>query len=378
MSVGGARPNFMKLAPFVRELHKHPDLFEHFLVHTGQHYDKKMSGAFFSELGMPDPDANLGIGSGSHAEQVGRTMIEFEKVVREWSPDWVVVVGDVNATCAASITAAKESVKVAHIEAGLRSFDRAMPEEINRIVTDSLSDLLFTTDEIADRNLLNEGVSPERIKRVGNIMIDTLEEHRATADRLKPLDIVSTNMIDGGSVKDVNLLQNGFAVLTLHRPSNVDDRNALERLVRFFADEFTHELPLVWTVHPRTRNRLESFGLWEKVLSCPAIFPVQPLGYREMLKLNIEARMVFTDSGGLQEECCIIGTPCITLRENTERPVTLVEHGGLSVLTGNDVGRMRNAFALMKKSSGIGSRPPLWDGHTAVRIVGVFADLAKR
>jgi UDP-N-acetylglucosamine 2-epimerase (non-hydrolysing) len=296
--------------------------------------------------------------------------------VREWKPDWVVVVGDVNATCAASITAAKELVKVAHIEAGLRSFDRAMPEEINRLVTDRLSDLLFTTDEIADSNLHSEGVSPGRIRRVGNIMIDTLEKHRAAAAALETAEIVSANLLDGVVGKDVNMIGNGFAVLTLHRPSNVDDRNALERMVKFFTEELSREIPLVWTLHPRTRKRLEDFNLWKSAASCPGIFLVEPLGYREMLKLNIEACAVFTDSGGLQEECCVLGTPCITLRENTERPITLIEHGGVSVLTGNDVTRIRNAFAAAKKSSGEESRPPLWDGHTAERIVEVFTEVA--
>jgi UDP-N-acetylglucosamine 2-epimerase (non-hydrolysing) len=378
MSVGGARPNFMKLAPFIRELRKHRRLFEHFLVHTGQHYDKRMSGSFFNELGIPDPDANLGIGSGSHAEQVGQTMIKFEKVVRKWKPDWIVVVGDVNATCACSITAAKEWVKLAHIESGLRSFDNTMPEEINRLVTDRLADLLFTTDRIADANLRHEGVPSSRIKRVGNIMIDTLEQHRATAGRLDPLSIVRANLINPNRAKNTNMLRNGFAVLTLHRPSNVDAADTLERLTRFFMKKVSRKIPLVWTLHPRTQKRLEASGLWKAAMACQGIFFVEPLGYREMLNLNMKAQVVFTDSGGVQEECCIVGTPCITLRENTERPVTLRKHGGVSVLTGNNVGRIWRAFSAAAKLPKKMSRPPLWDGHTARRIVEVFAELAGK
>lgn len=370
MSVVGARPNFMKIAPFIHALQKRTDKFESFLVHTGQHYDKSMSQSFFESLDIPKPDIDLGIGSGSHAEQVGQTMIAFEKVVRQWKPDWIVVVGDVNATCACSITAKKEHIKLAHIEAGLRSFDETMPEEINRLVTDRLSDILFTPDEIADQNLRNEGVPESKIVRVGNIMIDTLEERRQEAMQLDPIKIISDNKLsEGGSLPDV---LDEYALMTLHRPSNVDDRDILTRLVRYFINEVTKKLPLVWSLHPRTRKQLEVFGLWSDVLLCPGIILVNPLGYLEMLRLNSGARIMLTDSGGLQEECCVLGTPCITLRENTERPVTLVKNGGLSELAGNDVDKIEEAFRSMLKISRREFRPELWDGNTATRIVNTF------
>lgn len=371
MSVVGARPNFMKIAPFIHALQKQADRFESFLVHTGQHYDAAMSQSFFESLDIPEPDVDLGIGSGSHAEQVGQTMIEFEKVVRQWKPDWIVVVGDVNATCACSITAKKEHIKLAHIEAGLRSFDETMPEEINRLVTDRLSDILFTPDEIANQNLRNEGVPEDKIKFVGNIMIDTLEARRSEAMLLNSYKIISENKLgESGPLPDV---LDDFALLTLHRPSNVDTSEVLTRLVRYFIDEVTAELPLVWSVHPRTKKQLELFGLWDEILKCPGIILVNPLGYLEMLRLNFGARIMLTDSGGLQEECCVAGTPCITLRENTERPVTLLEHGGLSELVGNDVNKIHQAFPTMLKTPRCEYRPELWDGNTAIRIVASFA-----
>ena len=374
MSVVGARPNFMKIAPFVRELSRHQGQLVHHLVHTGQHYDRAMSDSFWKDLGIPLPDTNLEIGSGTHAEQVGRTMMAFETTVKAWNPDWVVVVGDVNATCAAAITAKKEHVKLAHIEAGLRSFDQAMPEEINRIITDRLSDLLFTPDKMADQNLRNEGAPESSIKRVGNIMIDTLEANRPVAARLSVADIVTQNAISG-TRRDASVLNNGYAVLTLHRPSNVDDRTALEALTHFFVNELARDLPLLWTLHPRTRKQLETFGLWDLVASCRSAFLLDPLGYLEMLRLNMGARVLLTDSGGLQEECCVLGTPCITLRENTERPVTLRENGGTAVLAGHDLGKIRETFAVLKTAPRNESRPPLWDGRTAERIVEVFLAL---
>jgi UDP-N-acetylglucosamine 2-epimerase (non-hydrolysing) len=376
LSVVGARPNFMKIAPFVRQLAKFPGRFDHHLVHTGQHYDRAMSDSFWEALDIPPPDANLGIGSGTHAEQVGRTMPAFERVVKSWKPDWIVVVGDVNATCAASITAKKEHVQLAHIEAGLRSRDRTMPEEINRIVTDRLSDLLFTPDEEADQNLRKEGVPESAIHRVGNIMIDTLEANRPKAARLKLTDVISRNLVPGRTDLDTSCLSKGYAVLTLHRPSNVDDPGILESLVRFFVDELTQTMPLLWTLHPRTRKQLETLGLWKTIVSCPALFLLEPLGYLEMLKLNLDARIMLTDSGGLQEECCVLGTPCITLRENTERPITLRQNGGTAELAGHDIAEIRRLFSAMKDASRHESRPPLWDGRTAERIVEVFLKLA--
>lgn len=369
MSVVGARPNFIKIAPFVRELERYPDLFQHTLVHTGQHYDATMSDAFFQDLNIPKPDIDLGIGSGTHAEQVGKTMIAFEKVVQERKPDWIVVVGDVNATCACSITAKKEHIKLAHIEAGLRSFDLDMPEEINRMVTDRLSDLLFTTDELADANLIREGVPADRIKRVGNIMIDTLETQRRAAAGLKPGDICSTASLPGAQHPSPPLRDSRYAVITLHRPSNVDDKDLLGELVAFLTTEVAPVLPLIWPVHPRTRKQLERFGFWDTLQKCPGVILTAPLGYHEMLRLTMGAKVMLTDSGGLQEECCILGTPCLTLRWNTERPVTLREHGGVSVLVGNDIDKIRAAFREVATLPRAQHRPPLWDGHTAERIV---------
>lgn len=377
MSVVGARPNFMKIAPFTRAIAAHNAgagkgsvRIEHCLVHTGQHYDQRMSDTFFTALGIPQPDVDLEVGSGTHAEQVGRTMIAFERVLGERTPDWVVVVGDVNATCACSITAKKEHIKLAHIEAGLRSFDLDMPEEINRMVTDRLSDLLFTTDEIADKNLLDEGTSPQRICRVGNIMIDTLERHRTEAAALNLNAVLRDHRIEGSDAPLPRELTPGqFAVMTLHRPSNVDDPIVLRQLTGFLTNELTKSMPLVWPIHPRTLKNLKTAGLWDVVRHNPAITVLNPVGYFEMLKLNMDARILLTDSGGLQEECCIFGTPCLTLRWNTERPETLVEHGGVSVLVGNDVDRIAQAFKTFSECPKRPYRPDLWDGHAADRIV---------
>ncbi len=375
LSVVGARPNFMKIAPFVRQLQRFPDEFDHTLVHTGQHYDASMSESFFRDLKIPRPDVDLEIGSGSHAEQVGKTMIAFEKVVRDHRPDWIVVVGDVNATCACSITAKKEHIQLAHIESGLRSCDLDMPEEINRMVTDRLSDLLFTTDELADANLLREGVPANRIKRVGNIMIDSLEEQRLEAAALNPDLFCATQAIPGALHPNPPLRDNRYSVITLHRPSNVDDKDILGELVAFLTTDVAPVLPLIWPVHPRTRKQLEGFGFWETLRNCPGMILTQPLGYHEMLRLTMGAKVMLTDSGGLQEECCVLGTPCLTLRKNTERPVTLREHGGASILVGNDIGLIRQEFRLAATLPRAKHSPPLWDGHTAERIVACFREL---
>jgi UDP-N-acetylglucosamine 2-epimerase (non-hydrolysing) len=363
----------MKIAPFAAAIERHNagagPRIEHRLVHTGQHYDAAMSDAFFRDLGIPKPDVDLGIGSGTHAEQVGRTMIAFEPVVAEWRPDWIVVVGDVNATCAAGLVAAKQHVRLAHIEAGLRSFDRRMPEEINRLVTDTLADLLFTTDALADENLRREGVAPEKIRRVGNIMIDSLEKHRPRAAALALDDILARYRIATPAGADIHLRDGEYAALTLHRPSNVDDPEILGRLTAYLCDELAAHMPLVWTLHPRTRKHLQQFGLWDRVARCRGVIAAEPVGYFEMLRLNMGARIVLTDSGGLQEECCVLGTPCVTLRENTERPVTLREHGGVSELAGNDVGRIRAAVESLLRMPRRPHAPLMWDGHTAERIV---------
>lgn len=368
VSVVGARPNFMKVAPFCRALKAYLDV-KHVLVHTGQHYDVRMSEQFFKELDIPNPDINLEIGSGSHAEQVGRTMIAFEKVLREEKPDWVVVLGDVNATCACSITAKKEHVKCAHIEAGLRSRDMDMPEEVNRLVTDRLSDLLFTPDRLSNANLKAEGVADEKVKFVGNIMIDTLEREREKAAALDVNEIVRQNLIEELLGRDVpSLAERGYVAMTMHRPSNVDQRETLESAMRFFLDEIAKEHPIVWAIHPRAQKMLKQFGLWEEVVANPNMILVKPLGYHAMLRLNMGARLFMTDSGGLQEECCVLGTPCLTMRWNTERPITLMENGGASILVGNAVEKIRDAYRSQIDAPRHAMRPELWDGHAAERI----------
>ncbi|NLK83825.1 MAG: UDP-N-acetyl glucosamine 2-epimerase [Lentisphaerae bacterium] len=278
----------------------------------------------------------------------------------------MVVVGDVNATCACSIVAKKEHVKLAHIEAGLRSGDIDMPEEVNRLVTDRLADLLFTPDRISNDNLKSEGVPEEKIAFVGNIMIDTLEAQRGKAASRAVAEIVSRELLlpDAGIPE---LPENGFAVMTMHRPSNVDRIETLQPLIDFLVDEVSAELPLLWPIHPRARKQLELFGLWEKVAN--RVVLLNPLGYHDMLRLNMGAKIMLTDSGGLQEECCVLGTPCLTLRWNTERPVTLRENGGASMLVGNDVKKIRAAYREISSSSRIPQRPELWDGHAAERIV---------
>jgi len=393
ISVVGARPNFMKIAPFIKAIDKHnaglqspSGKVEHILVHTGQHYDVRMSESFFSALGIPDPDINLEVGSGSHAEQVGHTMMAFEKVLKEHKPDWVVVVGDVNATLACSVTAKKECIKVCHIEAGLRSGDLSMPEEINRLVTDRLSDLLLTPDQISSDNLRKEGTPEEKIRFVGNIMIDTLEANRDKAASIDLRQVLVANRSEGSNIKlhlqsphpdasiaedsmaDINIPSDkGYIAMTLHRPSNVDKKEVLESIVDFLLEEVTKEFVLVWPVHPRTRKQLVTFGLWEKIANNKNIILLEPLGYHEMLRVTMGAKLMMTDSGGLQEECCVLGIPCLTMRWNTERPVTLMEHGGASILVGNDIALIRKAYfnAISQKTKP--SRPALWDGHTAER-----------
>ena len=394
ISVVGARPNFMKIAPFIKAIEAHngsllvtvdsvgelsangemseeeagASQIQHLLVHTGQHYDDRMSKAFFESLGIPKADINLGIGSGTHAGQVGNTMIAIEKVLMDEKPDWVVVVGDVNATLACSVTAKKLHVKVCHIEAGLRSGDERMPEEINRLVTDRLSDLLLTPDTLSNANLKAEGVPDSRICFVGNIMIDTLESNRVKASNLSIADILKSNCLEGEASKSINT-ENGYAVLTLHRPSNVDEKDILEPIIDFLTTEVAGDMPMIWPIHPRTQKMLQQFNIWNKVVACPQLVLLHPIGYHEMLKLNMNSTIMLTDSGGLQEECCVLGTPCLTLRWNTERPVTLKEHGGASVLVGNNIKRIREEYHIALKAGRVPQRPELWDGQTAMRCV---------
>lgn len=385
ISVVGARPNFMKIAPFIEAIKNHNILqshttnpIEHILVHTGQHYDDRMSKAFFEDLGIPEAEINLGVGSGTHAEQVGNTMIEFEKVLKAEKPDWVVVVGDVNATLACSVTAKKEWIKVCHIEAGLRSGDITMPEEVNRLVTDRLSDLLLTPDYLSNDNLLKEGTSPERIRFVGNIMIDTLETNRLKASQLMIEEILLKNQLNAYTTNAAFPQDEKFGVITLHRPSNVDKKEVLEPIMRFLMDEVTQDLTLIWPLHPRTKKQLQNFGLFEEIANHSRIIFLEPLGYFEMLRLNMGARIMLTDSGGLQEECTILGTPCLTLRWNTERPVTLKEHGGASVLVGNNVQRIREEYLLALSKKRTPQRPELWDGKTAERCLSAILEFDKK
>ena len=360
INVVGARPNFMKMAPIIEAMNRHPERIQHLLVHTGQHYDEKMSRAFFNDLGMPKPDIDLEVGSGSHAEQTARIMVEFEKVCLREKPDLVIVVGDVNSTMACTITAKKLGVRVAHVEAGLRSRDMAMPEEINRLCTDVLCDYLFTTDRFANENLRQEGVPEEKIFFVGNVMIDTLLKHKEMAGRLELMDRWG--------------LQPGkYATLTLHRPSNVDERETLEGILEALT-EIAHGLPIVFPIHPRTRKMVEQFGLSSYLNNgsrVQGIWTTEPLGYLEFLHLNMNARMVLTDSGGLQEETTVLSVPCITLRENTERPITCEE--GTNVIVGN---RKDNILAAARKvlqgDIARGRVPEKWDGQAAQRIVKIL------
>ncbi len=361
LTIIGARPQFIKAAPFSGEFRKNN---KEILVHTGQHYDDRMSKAFFDALNIPEADINLGIGSGSHAEQVGNTMIAFEKVLRKEKPDWVVVVGDVNATLACSVTAKKEHIKCCHIEAGLRSGDIAMPEEVNRLVTDRLSDLLLTPDKLSIDNLINEGTRKSKIKFVGNIMIDTLEKQKNKAEKLIIKNVIENNLI---GKTDISVSENNYALMTLHRPSNVDKKDVFEPIIDFLLNNVAKDMPLLWPIHPRAKKQLEQFGIYHKVEECSNIILLQPLNYHDMLRLNMGAKIMLTDSGGLQEECTVLGTPCLTLRWNTERPITLKEHGGASVLVGNNIERIKAEYNNTLTENTKPMRPELWDGKTAER-----------
>ena len=372
ISVVGARPNFMKIAPFNRAIEKHNGenknrQIKHIIVHTGQHYDDRMSQQFFEELNIPQADINLGVGSGTHAEQVGNTMIAFEKVLLTENPDWVVVVGDVNATLACSVTAKKQWIKCCHIEAGLRSGDMTMPEEVNRIVTDRLCDLLLTPDLLSSDNLIKEGTAEERIKFVGNIMIDTLEANRAKVSSLRIADIINRNLLADFNLNAAIPKGENYALMTLHRPSNVDKKEMLAPIIDFLINEVSSIITLIWPIHPRTLKKLKEFSLFDVIVKNPNIILLEPLGYLDMSRLNMNARIMLTDSGGLQEECTVLGTPCLTLRWNTERPITLQEFGGTSVLVGNDVKLIRKEFNKALQQSRFSRHPDLWDGKTAER-----------
>jgi UDP-N-acetylglucosamine 2-epimerase (non-hydrolysing) len=356
VTVVGARPNFMKVAPIHRAMGAAGG-FTPFLVHTGQHYDPEMSDVFFRDLGMPRPDVWLGVGSRSHAEQTARIMLGLEPVLVERRPDVVVVVGDVNSTVAGALTAAKLDLPVAHVEAGLRSHDRTMPEEINRLVTDTLSAVLFAPSADAVENLLAEGISGSRIHMVGNVMIDSLLACMARAQESPILEALG-------------LEPAGFFLVTLHRPSNVDAGEALERAVDILA-EVVRLLPTVLAVHPRTKSRLEASGLSDR-LHRAGVRVIPPLGYLDFLRLMDTATAVLTDSGGIQEETTVLGVPCITLRDRTERPVTVTQ--GTNTLTGLDAGAVLSAARRAMDGRPPPSRPDLWDGRASGRIVQVLSE----
>lgn len=347
LHVVGARPNFMKAAPVIAALKQRGNVTQT-LVHTGQHYDKNMSDVFFEQLGIPLPDANLEVGSGSHAQQTAEVMSRFEPVLLEKKPDLVLVYGDVNSTMAAAVVCSKLLVPVGHVEAGLRSFDRTMPEEINRIITDQLAAWLFTPSEDGDRNLCREGIRADKIHRVGNVMIDSLV-------RLLPLAMK----------RETNGFPHRYALVTLHRPSNVDDNEVLKKILECLAG-VSAELGVVFPVHPRTQQRIRQFGIDTRGLHL-----LEPIPYLDFLALQARATVVITDSGGIQEETTYLGVPCLTVRDNTERPITT--EIGTNVLVGNDAGRIRSELSrILAGKAGRGVIPPLWDGQAGERIARVL------
>ena len=391
--IAAARPNFMKIAPLMRAIaiynRKNGKCIKPILIHTGQHYDDNMSDAFFRDLNIPAPDIHLGIGSGSHAVQTGRVMIAFEKVLTDEKPDLVIVVGDVNSTMACSLAAVKLNIPVAHVEAGLRSFDRAMPEEINRIVTDAIADYLFTPSPDGDENLLHEGVPKEKIFLVGDIMVDSL---LFNLDKAKNTDILNRLGLSQGRIP--------YALLTLHRPSNVDNRESLSHIIEGLLT-VAERIPVIFFMHPRTQKQIKTFDLETSFTFHPThdlteydycetihdgraaprqlraykrtVHAFAPLGYLEFLNLMAHAKIVLTDSGGIQEETTVLNIPCITLRDTTERPITLTE--GTNVLVHDDPEKIVTEVGkILDGKSRQGSCPAIWDGHTADRIVNILAE----
>jgi len=349
--VVGARPNFIKIASILRACKKAPEI-ESILVHTGQHYTKNMSKAFFEELDIPVPDINLEVGSGSHAKQAAEIMKRFEPVVLKHNPDAVLVVGDVNSTVACALVAVQLGIKTIHVEAGLRSFDRTMPEEINRVLTDAISDFLFVTEPSGVTNLKREGIDGAKVHFVGNVMIDTLEFYREKAGNSHILD-------------DLNLRAGKYAVVTLHRPGNVDQRQALRKILKGLA-EIQKEIKIVFPVHPRTLKQLQNHE------NMPNILIIEPLGYLDFLKLMTESKLVITDSGGIQEETTILGIPCLTVRENTERPITITK--GTNILVGADADKIISGYRESLNRVGSCTRPKFWDGKASERIIRVLLD----
>ncbi len=356
--IAGARPNFMKIAPIWEEMKKYPARFQPIFVHTGQHYDAQMSRVFLQDLQLPEPDVYLGVGSASHGVQTARIMIEFEKVMVKQKPDLMMVVGDVNSTLACALVASKMGVPVAHVEAGLRSFDRTMPEEINRILTDQISDYLFTTCEEANENLKREGIPEEKIHFVGNVMIQSLLKYRQKAERSHILE-------------ELGLDRGEYCLLTLHRPSNVDQRETFQGILKALY-QIQHKIKVVFPAHPRTQKRMKQFSFNGSMAQGLNNFMIiDPLGYLDFLCLEMNARFLLTDSGGIQEESTFFGVPCLTLRENTERPITVVQ--GTNTLVGTDPERIiKESLNILSGGGKRGRVPELWDDRVAQRIVWVL------
>lgn len=353
--VVGTRPNFMKIAPLIIEISKYRQKFTWLLVHTGQHYDEQMSKVLFDDLALPKPDIYLGVGSGRQAEQTGKIMIEFEEVCFEQEPDLIIVVGDVNSTLACALVAAKLCIPVAHVEAGLRSFDRTMPEEINRILTDQISDYLFTTCEDANENLINEGIRKDKIFFVGNTMIDSLLNH---IERTKDSIILDKLQLrNNGYIKK-------YGIITLHRPSNVDNPEILRGILATI-EEFTIFMPIIFPIHPRTAKQMKGYKLTD-------VITIPPLGYLDFLSLMSNASIVLTDSGGIQEETTVLGIPCLTLRNNTERLITISE--GTNYLVGNDPDKIRDTvYNVLRSGNPKKKKPKYWDGKAAGRIIKILS-----
>jgi len=361
--VAGARPNFMKIAPLIWELRKRQKVaksnkIEYLFVHTGQHYDIEMSNVFFKDLNLPYPDINLGVGSASHAVQTAKIMLKFEEVCVKHKADIIIVVGDVNSTIACTLVAAKLGIKTAHVEAGLRSFDRTMPEEINRILTDSISDYLFTTCKDANNNLKREGISQEKIFFVGNVMIDSLRRFQKKAEKIN-------------TAKKYGLEKSSYALLTLHRPSNVDEMDSLKEILEALK-EISNYIPISFPIHPRTKKLIKKFRLNKFLDNGNSIILNNPLGYLEFLSLMMDAKFVLTDSGGIQEETTALGIPCLTLRNNTERPITVKT--GTNRIVGNSRDKIicESMKILKRKIKKQFMIPELWDGKAAKRILNVL------
>ena len=381
ISVVGARPNFMKIGPLMDEMKKHQEI-ESILVHTEQHYDENMSRLFFDQLKLPEPDIYLGVGSGSHAQQTAKIMLEFEKVLIKEKPDLVIVVGDVNSTIACALTASKLQIKVAHVEAGLRSFDKSMPEETNRILTDCLSEYLFVTGKSGEINLLREGVDKNKIFFVGNVMIDTLLKHKERANDSRILFNLGLEKEDGFNGRERRIAP--FALVTLHRPNNVD---VLDNFIGILEalEEIQQHLKIIYPMHPRTRANIEKFGLSkrfsfldiaESASRDSGIVILNPLGYLDFIKLMSEAKLVLTDSGGVQEETTVLGVSCLTLRENTERPVTVTQGTNLIVGTKKDT-IVKAALEAINATHKKMSIPEKWDGFAAKRIIDILLGIDK-